>query len=148
MDAFELTHPVLTSSRGTRPSAPERPTTAADDREEQLRAARRFVNQLPLGLAPGPPFAGRRRGPADAGRAVERALWAVAVRHGVPIGVDEAPALLARRLVRQGAIVAPAGDAVLALLPLVETADYDESVAKLAGRLVGYLGHRASGGGR
>ena len=53
MDAFEMTRPVLSSTKlfTRRPAAPILP---ALDVAAALIEARRYVHQLPLGLSPGP----------------------------------------------------------------------------------------------
>lgn len=161
MDAFELTHPVLSSraavSAAVAPSRPQpmrspRPGTAPLPAVEQaLLAARRFTYQLPLGSAP-QPLAGRQRWSYErAAREVEGALWRVAVGRSVPVDVEEPPTALARRLARSRVIVPPAADAVAALLPVLEAgaagrlddASVEPSAAKLAERVVGYLVSRA-----
>lgn len=158
MDAFELTHPVLSAAAVTAPLAPpvprrfrHRPPAPAPAVEEALVAIRRLAYQLPLGSAPRP-LAGRDRWSfAGAAREVERAVGEVAAAHGVhPSGDGGIPALV-RRLARCRAIVPPAAEAVARLLPVLEAgaagqvddASLEPSAAKLAERLVGYLQSRA-----
>ena len=157
MDAFELTHPVLSSGTGARLAATQlrlRPVPApalAPGVEQALVAARRIISQLPLGSAPRP-LAGRTRWSyRTAAREVEAALWRVAAARSVPVGIDETSPALARRLARGRVIVPPAADAVATLLPVlragaageVDDASVEPSAAKLAERLVGYLTSRA-----
>ena len=136
-----MTRPVLASTtfftrRSTRPAVPTFDTSSA------LVEARRYVNQLPLGLSAGP---GRRRfdSAAVAHREVERALWRTAAAHGVTVTTTESSADLARRLGRPHVIVTPAADAVATLLPALEAGAGGDAV-HLAQRLVGYLDQRAA----
>ena len=131
MDAYELTRPILASTpllgRRRHHDAP-----AVD----ALADARRYVEQLPLGLA-----IVHRLPAASAAAAVERALRDLAVAEGVAVGRGEAPVELAHRLVGARAIVAPARDAVASLLPVVERGAGIEGL-RLAELLVAYLEHR------
>ena len=139
MDAFEMTRPVLSGTTFfTRRVAP---VVLPVDPAAALIEARRYVNQLPLGRSPGPGV-GRPATGAEARRDVERALWRTAAAHGVCVTSSEAPADLARRLVRARAIVAPAADAVALLLPALELGAGTDA-RHLATRLVGYLDERA-----
>ena len=140
MDAFELTRPILSGSGrlsvGRRsPSAPS---------VDLLVAARRYVNQLPLGSWSGPAFEGVRWNPGAAAREIERALFRAAAAGGVAVDVDDSAEAIARRLVRCRVIVAPAADGAVALLDLLRGGDATGDAAKLAERLIGYLDHRAA----
>jgi hypothetical protein len=158
MDAFELTHPVLSSGRtetfaaGIAHRRAQRIAARRIDPDAGLAAARRFTYQLPLGSAPRP-FEGRVRGTfGGAATDIEQALWGVALAKGVVVDVDERPMVLACRLMRVHAIVPPAVDAVQALLPILEAGaagnlvdlSVETAAAKLAERLVGYLDSRAA----
>lgn len=135
MDAFELTRPVLAT---TRLRTSRRPST--DDGDAGLATARRFVAQLPLGRAPRP-LAGRDRLSAtEARRQLEQALWRLAAAQGVAVGVDESTDVLARRLARVRAMAPPAADAVVALLRVLDAGETES--AKLAERVIGYLESR------
>lgn len=134
MDAYQLTRPILSATPLLRRRST--PTTPATD---ALVEARRYVHQLPLGRSPG--LVGRRASVAPAD--IERALWRTAAAFGVCMSTTEAPAALARRLVRARAIVAPAADAVATLVPALE-AGAGGDAAHLAIRLLGYLDARAA----
>ena len=140
MDAFELTRPILSDGRRIA-VAPRRAKGASVD---QLAAARRYVNQLPLGSWSGPAFDGPRWNPRAAAREVERALFRAAATSGVAVDVDDSPEAIARRLVRCRVIVAPAADGAVALLQLLAEDEGVGDAAKLAERLIGYLDHRAA----
>lgn len=136
MDANQLTRPILSATPLVRRRSA--PTTPAAD---PLVEARRHVHQLPLGRSPS--LVGRRSAVAPAPADLERALWRTAAAFGVCVSSTEAPAELARRLVRARAIVGPAADAVATLLPALE-AGAGGDAAHLATRLLGYLDARAS----
>ena len=136
MDAYQLTRPILSATPLVR-RRPAPRTPAADP----LVEARRYVHQLPLGRSPS--LVGRRTAVAPAPADIERALWRTAAAFGVCVSSTEAPADLARRLVRARAIVAPAADAVAALLPALE-AGAGGDAAHLAIRLLGYLDDRTT----
>jgi hypothetical protein len=145
MDAFELTRPILSAGGHAVRTDPDRtPRDRRNEGDDLLVSARRYVNQLPLGAWAGPPFDGPRWRPQAASREVERALFRTAAAQGVTVSVDDAPADIARRLVRCRVIVAPAADAAIALLEVLRGSD-DEvgDAARLAERLIGYLDHRA-----
>jgi hypothetical protein len=146
MDAFELTRPILTSSR----LLVRRPATGPAP-ADLLAEARRYVHQLPLGVSPGPAFDRVRPTPVRATVELERAVRSVAASFGVCVDSDEPLPTLARRLVRARAIVAPAADALAALLPALGTTgpvDIGPEAVRLAERLAGYLDHRAEIGPR
>lgn len=134
MDAYQLTRPILSATPLVR-RRPAPTTPAADP----LVEARRYVHQLPLGRSPS--LVGRRTAVAPAPADIERALWRTAAAFGVCVSSTEAPADLARRLVRARAIVAPAADAVATLVPALE-AGAGGDAAHLASRLLGYLDAR------
>lgn len=136
MDAYQLTRPILSATPLVR-RRPAPTTPAADP----LVEARRYVHQLPLGRSPS--LVGRRTAVAPAPADIERALWRTAAAFGVCVSSTEAPADLARRLVRARAIVAPAADAVATLVPALE-AGAGGDAAHLASRLLGYLDARAT----
>lgn len=136
MDAYQLTRPILSATPLVR-RRPAPTTPAADP----LVEARRCVHQLPLGRSPS--LVGRRTAVAPAPADIERALWRTAAAFGVCVSSTEAPADLARRLVRARAIVAPAADAVATLVPALE-AGAGGDAAHLATRLLGYLDARVA----
>ena len=144
MDAFELTRPILSGSG--RLSVGRRSPSASS--VDLLVAARRYVNQLPLGSWSGPAFDGVRWNPGAAAREIERALFRAAATGGVAVDVDDSAEAIARRLVRCRVIVAPAADGAVALLELLRAGDATGDAAKLAERLIGYLDHRANVGRR
>ena len=139
MDAFELTRPILSGSGRIAVDRKWGPSSATD----LLASARRYVNQLPLGSWAGPAFDGIRWNPRAAAREIERALFRVAASAGVTVAVDDAPDVIARRLVRARVIVAPAADGALGLLEVLSGEDSTGDAAKLAERLIGYRDHRA-----
>ena len=141
MDAFELTRPILSGSSRVAVHVRHRRTPPVAN-TDLLVAARRYVNQLPLGAWSGPAFDGVRWNPRAAAREIERALFRVAAAAGVAVSVDDSPQAIARRLVRCRAIVAPAADGSIALLDLLRDGDGTGDAAKLAERLIGYLDHR------
>ena len=69
------------------------------------------------------------------------AVWALAARRGVALRPGSSLAQAARLLVGHGAIIPPAGDALVALDPALS--DGDPVAAAVAGRLAGYLELRA-----
>ena len=141
-----MTRPVLSSTKlfTRRPAAPVRPPV---DVSAQLADARRSVNQLPLGLSPGP---GSRSSdsprPQDLVAGIDRALWRTASAFGVCVSSTESTLDLARRLVQARAIVPPVAEALAALLPAIEAGAGPDG-AHLAVRVVGYLDHRAERAG-
>ncbi len=138
MDAFELTRPILSTTR-LFPRPLLRPTAAPGDAVALLAEARRYVHQLPLGRSPG--LGARRSAPTPTPAMIERALWGTAAAFAVCVTSTEPPVVLARRLVRARAIVAPAADAIAALVPALE-AGASGDAAHLTVRLLGYLEHR------
>ena len=135
MDAYELTRPILAAT----PLLGRRRRAAAPC-VDVLACARRYVDQLPLGLT-----IVRRLTSAAAAAAVERALVELATAEGVPVRLDDGgggAAALARDLVAGRAVVAPAADAVALLLPLIRDGASIEGL-RLAELLVAYLEHRA-----
>jgi hypothetical protein len=143
MDAYELTHPILATTPPFVRGAPSR--RAPSETRGLLVEARRYVHQLPLGRSPGPAFDRRRPSGPEAAAAIDRALRRTAAAYAVGASSDESPLALARRLVRSRAIVAPAADALLSLLPVLEAdAGAGDEGVRLAERVIGYLDHRTA----
>jgi hypothetical protein len=127
-----------------------RPSLLTDD--VLVASARNLAYALPLGHAPLPLSERRRGGWSAALRRLEQALVAVAARHDLAVDVDAAePAeSLVRRLSRSHAIAPAAGDAVLALLPVLRrgaagdgAVGLEVAAVRVAERLTGYLRSRA-----
>ena len=148
-----MTLRLLPSSSGSAPATAtnpgERPSVLTD--EVLVASARNLAYELPLGHAPLPLSERRRGGWSAALRRLERSLVAVAVRHEVPVDVDEPAEALARRLARSHTIAPAAGDALLALAPVLRRGANGEgpvglevSAVRVAERLTGYLRSRAA----
>lgn len=145
-----MTLRLLPSSQGSAPSTvAERRSLLTD--EVLVASARNLAYELPLGHAPLPLSERRRGGWSAALRRLERSLVAVAVRHDVPVDVDEPVEALARRLARAHTIAPAAGDAFLALAPVLRRGANGEgpvglevSAVRVAERLTGYLRSRAA----
>ena len=148
-----MTYPVLATGRPAATVTRPRRFTApvAVPAEHRLAEARRLTYQLPLGTAPRPLLGRQRLRYGEAAAQLERALWEVARSARVPLVVDEPATALARRLARTRAVVPPAAAAVDALVPVLaagaagELADssLEPAAAKVAERLIGYLGSRS-----
>lgn len=141
MDAYELSHPILSAG-------------AADRNDERLpevvplpiERARRYVDQLPrqrLRARLVPVVAWE---PREARAAVERALGEIAVANGLVLDLDESALVLADRLRGFNLISPPAADATAVLLRLLTPPASElagQEPAALARRLVTYLEGRA-----
>lgn len=145
-----MTLRLLSPTQGAAASTTaERPSVLTDD--VLVASARNLAYELPLGHAPLPLAERRRGGWTAALRRLERSLVAVAVRHDVPVDVDEPAEVLARRLARSHTIAPAAGDAVRALAPVLRRGANGEgpvglevSAIRVAERLTGYLRSRAA----
>lgn len=146
-----MTLRLLPRTLGSVPPAPgvERPSLLTD--EVLVASARNLAYELPLGHAPLPLSERRRGGWSAALRRLERSLVAVAVRHEVSLDLEESAEVLARRLAGSQAIAPAAGDAVLAIAPVLRRGANGDgppalevSAIRVAERLTGYLRSRAA----